>query len=154
MKNTRNERRSGKDRRNLNSFPAKTLFINGRRENIRRQEDRHRIFYVDRFSPTLFIAIVAVLILSVIDAFLTLFLLDHGAIEINPVMAFYIDRGPYTFLTVKYLLTSFAVIVLLMFRNIFLRTIRIQTHSLFFLIIAAFMTVITWQFYLIFTVTI
>jgi len=147
------DRRFRKDRRKRAGFNIRVL-IYGRREHIRRQEDRHRIFYVDRFSPALFAAIVSVLFLSVIDALLTLHLVDHGAAEINPVMAFYIDVGPYTFLTVKYLLTSFAVIILLMFRNVFLRTIRIYTHSLFFVIIAAFMGVITWQCYLIFSVII
>ena len=121
----------------------------GSREKIRRQEDTRRIFYVDRYNPKLFVAIVAILFLSIIDGFLTLFLLDHGAYETNPVMAYFLEFGPYTFFTFKYLLTIIPAIGLLMFRNIFLAPIRIYTHSLLYLIAVTFMAVVGWELYLV-----
>ena len=93
--------RSGKDRRTKSGFNIRSFLFGGKRENIRRQEDIKRIFYVDHYSPGLFFAIVSILFLCVIDALLTLFLLDHGAYEINPVMAYFLKFGPYTFLAFK-----------------------------------------------------
>ena len=146
------DRRSGNDRRNGHGFSLRSLLLGGRRETIRRREDRSRIFWADRYSTGLFAAIVVTLFLSVLDALLTLYLINHGAYEVNPIMAYYLDVGPYAFFSVKYALTCVAVIVLLMFRNVFLRTIRIFTHSLFIFIIGAFMAVVVWQCYLVFYV--
>lgn len=83
---------------------------------------------------------------------MTLLLTGQGAVEINPVMAYYLNIGPYAFLAVKYLLTCLAVFILLLCQNIFLRALKIHTRSLFYIIVAAFITVIVWQFYLIYKV--
>ena len=109
--------RSGKDRRTKSGFNIRSFLFGGKRENIRRQEDTRRIFYVDNYSPGLFFTIVSILFLCVIDALLTLSLLNHGAYETNPVMAFFLKFGPYTFFTSKYLLTFIPVICLLMFQK-------------------------------------
>jgi Domain of unknown function (DUF5658) len=146
------ERRSGKDRRKTGRPSMRFFLRGGRRENIRRQEDMNGLFCVDRYSQTLFGSIVIILFLCVADALLTLILTGQGAVEINPVMAYYLNIGPYAFLAVKYLLTCLAVFILLICQNIFLRAFRIYTRSLFYVIIAAFITVIVWQFYLIYKI--
>jgi hypothetical protein len=147
------ERRSGRDRRKNARVSLRSFLRGGRRENIRRQQDKNSLFYVDRYSQSHFGAIIAILFLCVADALLTLLLTSHGAVEVNPIMAYYLNIGPYAFLTVKYLLTCLAVVILLICQNIFLRTIKIYTSSLFYVIIAVFMTVVIWQFYLIYKVT-
>ena len=129
------ERRSGKDRRNLGKFKFRDLFVAGQREFIRRKEDRDNFFFVDRYSPFLFGVIVSILFLSAIDALLTLLLLNHGAYEINPIMAYYLRVGPYTFLAVKYGLTSICVIFFVILRNTFLKPIRIYTDTIFYFIL-------------------
>ncbi len=53
--------RSGKDRRNRSGFNIRSLLFGGKREKIRRQEDKRRIFYVDHYSPGLFFIIVSIL---------------------------------------------------------------------------------------------
>ena len=146
------ERRLGKDRRNLGKFKFRDLFVAGQRKYIRRKEDRDKIFYVDRYSSALFGVIVTILFLSVIDALLTLLLLNHGAYEINPIMAYYLRVGPYTFWAVKYGLTSTGVIFFVIRRNTFLKSIKIYTDTLFYLVLAGFMTVVAWEFYLVFNV--
>jgi energy-converting hydrogenase Eha subunit C len=146
------ERRSRKDRRKTSRPVIRSLYRGGKREIIRRREERNIIFWADRYSQTLFGAIVLILFFSVLDGLLTLFLIDHGATELNPVMAYYLDVGPYAFFSVKYLLTSVAVVILLLCQNSFLRTIRIHTRSLFYVIVAAFMSVVAWELFLIFHV--
>jgi hypothetical protein len=130
------------------------MLFGGRRETIRRQEDKRRIFYVDHYSPWLFFIIVSILFLCVIDALLTLFLLNHGAYETNPVMVFFLKFGPLTFFISKYLLTIVPVICLLMFRNTVVRVIKISARSVLYIIAVFYLAVVVWEFYLISNVAI
>ena len=93
--------------------------------------------------------IISILFLSVIDALLTLSLLNLGAYETNPVMAFFLKFGPYTFFISKYLLTIIALICLLMCRNVVLRIIKISTRSILYFIVVFYLAVVGWEFYLI-----
>ena len=154
MDQTRVERRSGADRRKNGTVNMRALLLGGRRERGRRREDKSKTFLVDRYSPFFLAAIVCILFLSVIDALLTLFLINRGALELNPVMAYYIDVGPYSFLGVKYALTCIGVISFLVLRNIYLRPFRIYTGSLFYFVLVVFAGVVAWQLYLVSRVTI
>ena len=97
--------------------------------------------------------IVAILFLCVIDSLLTLFLLNNGAYEINPVMAFFLQFGPYTFFASKYLLTILPVICLLMYRDIVIRIIKISTRSVLYFIAVFYLAVVVWELFLISNVT-
>ena len=114
------ERRCGKDRRQMNKSDFRYFIINGRRQSARREEDKTRIFFFDRYNQRIFTAITAILMLSIFDALLTLILIERGSSELNPVMAFFLEYGPLPFIVAKYLLTSFGVVVLLIFKNVFL----------------------------------
>jgi hypothetical protein len=141
--------RSGKDRRNRSGFNIRSFLFGGKREIIRREEDKSRIFYVDHYSSGLFFIILSILILCVIDAFLTLFLLNHGAYETNPFMAFFLKFGPLTFFISKYLLTIIPVICLLMFRNTVVRVIKLSARSVLYVIVVLYLAVVGWELYLI-----
>ena len=144
------EKRSGKERR-THQFPRwRYLLFSGKRAKARRKEDRHRTFYFDRYSSNLFAAIVAILMLSVLDALLTLYLIDNGSRELNPVMSYFIEYGPFVFMGAKYFLTCTGVIILLLFRNVLRKRSITHTQHLFSYIIVAFTTVIAWELYLIF----
>lgn len=146
------EKRSGRDRR-THQFPNwRYLLFYGRRASARRKEDKHRTFYFDRYSSNLFAAIVAILLLSVIDALLTLYLLDNGSTELNPVMSYFIQFGPFVFMGAKYFLTCVGVIILLLFRNVMRKRSITHTQHIFSYIILAFSSVILWELYLIFFV--
>ena len=149
-----NDRRSRNDRRKQAGFSIRLLMGNGERRTIRRRGDRNRHFFVDQYSPWFFFVILAIVLLSVTDGLLTLFLIDHGAYETNPVMAYCLKIGPFAFITVKYALTSMGVLILLIFRNIVLRKIKVRAHSLFYCVLGVFTAVIVWEFYLIFEVVI
>jgi hypothetical protein len=53
----------------------------------------------------------------VIGAFLTIYLLEHGAVELNPLMNIFIEHSPVYFLLVKYFLTCSGMIWLLIHKN-------------------------------------
>jgi hypothetical protein len=142
------DRRSGKDRRNRSQFNIVKPLISGKREHSRRSHDKDGIVYFDRYSSSSLWLIVSILILSVIDAFLTMMLIRNGAVELNPVMAYYLNIGPKAFLAVKYALTSLSVFILLVYGSVVLRRGQFYIRSVFPLIITAFASVIVWEIYL------
>lgn len=82
-----------------------------RRRRGRRAGDRHRPI-VDWHSPALLFSSVALLILSLCDAALTLVLLQHGASEANPVMALVVDGDVARFALIKLALTGGGLVTL------------------------------------------
>lgn len=143
------DNRCGRDRRINRKSSLKYLMFNGRRERIRREEDRDKIFFFDRYNPKLFAAITAILMLSMTDALLTLILIANGSSELNPVMAYFLQHSLLHFIVAKYTLTSIGVVVLLIFKNVFLTRAKIYAHSLFSAVIFAFIAVVAWEIYLI-----
>ena len=109
-----------------------------------------KYFSVDRYSPTIFTAIIVILFLSVVDALLTLFLIENGAFEVNPIMAYYLKIGPYSFFAVKYGLTIIGIFVFLLLRNIYLSPLKIYAGKLLYIVIAVLVSVVVWQLYLVF----
>ena len=148
-----NEKRRRSDRRTDNKARLKYLLFNGRRERSRRDEDRGKAAIFDRYNQKLFLAITTILVLSILDAVLTLIVIQRGATELNPVMAYFLEFGIPTFIVAKYLLTSIGVFILLIFKNVFLTKIKIYTHSLFPCVIFVFMVVIAWELFLIYGVS-
>ena len=143
-----NDRRSPNDRRMQAGINIRLLMGNRTRRTIRRQGDKDRYFFVDQYSPQFFFIILAIVLLSVSDGVLTLFLINHGAYETNPVMAYCLEVGPFAFIAIKFTLTSMSVMVLLIFRNIVFRKL-IKVHSIYFAVILAFTAVVAWEFYLV-----
>lgn len=145
-------RRSGKDRRSHNVPKIKSLFVYRRRRKIRREEDKYKTTYFDQHSTKNFIAIILILFLSIIDALLTLYLIDNGASEINPVMAYFLKFGPYTFMGFKYFLTCYSIIIILIFSNYFIVKLNIYARTLFSYTIGIFLIVIGWELFLFFQI--
>jgi hypothetical protein len=147
-----NSRRSGNDRRKQIGVTVRMLAGDGNRRNIRRHEDQGRIFLVDHYSPVLFVTIVGILFLCVIDAILTLFLLNHGAHEANPIMAYLLSLGSYAFFVPKFVLTIVATICLFIFRGVVVQKINLSTHSLLYFFAWIYVAVVTWELYLVYNV--
>ena len=81
-----------------------------RRRSGRRIDDRHAL--VDWHEPQLLLAAILILLLSTADAFLTLNILLLGGEELNPVMAWLLDRNLLLFTAVKMVLTGGGVVIL------------------------------------------
>lgn len=145
------ENRRDKDRRKNQKARFKYLLFNGRRERSRRAEDNQKAAFFDRYPPKLFAAIAAILMLSIFDALLTLILIDKGSTELNPVMDYFLQHGLLPFIIAKYILTSIGVVILLIFKNVFITRAKIYTHSLFPAVIFTFAAVIVWELILIVT---
>jgi hypothetical protein len=142
-----NERRSGKDRRATHIPFFKLLFFSGKRKNLRRKEDSGRITVFDTYHPKLLFSILFVLVLSLLDATLTLILIERGAVEINPIMKYYITLGPVVFVIVKYGITALALILILIIHTVIVPRYRIGSLLLPFCGMV-FGSVVIWELYL------
>jgi hypothetical protein len=100
----------------------------------------------------LFLTIVAILFLCVIDAIITLYLLNHGAYETNPLMALLLNQGPWAFFIFKYGLTIIATFCLLMFRCVVVQKLNVSTHTILYLLAWVYAAVVGWELYLVYHV--
>jgi hypothetical protein len=137
--------------RRRNRLPSlRALLIHPRRRRVRRAADRRRFILLDWFPESLLPLSSAVLVLSATDALMTLYLLQHGAYELNPVMAYFLKQGPLPFLFVKYLLTAFAVTVVVLVYGVFIPFLKIFTRDLLKVFAGLFAAVVAWQLFLAF----
>lgn len=142
------ERRSGHDRRQ--QFPSfKHIWTRRRRRHLRRKDDRKKIVLFDHYSASVGVVVVAILLLSALDAFLTLYLIDQGAVELNPVMAYFLEINVTIFWLVKYALTATSVIIILLLNYTFIRRLNLRVRSLLNYFAGIFTLVVTWEIFLV-----
>ena len=139
------DRRRRGDRRSRSRPGVKFFLLGGRRKSARRDGDKKQFIYVDQYRPWLLVAIMLLAILSLSDGLFTLHLVERGATEENPIMAWFLNLGAWPFMTAKVLLTSSAIIILLVFNNYYFRPLRIQVKTLIPASAAAFLLVLFWQ---------
>lgn len=142
------ERRSGKDRRHNHNKFFNLFSLKGRRRTLRRIEDSKRITIFDQYHPALLLYVLTVLILSLLDAALTLTLLARGASELNPVMRYYIDLGPWLFVLVKYTITALALILIIVFSTIVSVRYRLASSLILPFCVSVFGSIVIWELYL------
>jgi hypothetical protein len=119
------ERRLAEDRRLLS---WRTFFrgsLTPRRRSNRRGPAAEGL--LDWHEPHLLFLAIMILLMSVTDAFLTLRLIEKGATEVNPIMAYLIGTTPELFVIAKMLLTGGGIVVLVaLARARVFRVIRIS----------------------------
>lgn len=116
--------RAAEDRR---AFSWRTVFygFTRSRRHVFRRFDEADILFIDRHHPWLFFLAVGIMLMSGIDAFMTLQLIDRGMVEINPVMATVLGQGTGFFAFSKMLMTGTGILVLVFLaRSRFLNRMR------------------------------
>ncbi len=137
------EKRIHSDRRNLSNYINRFIFIGGRRKTRRREEDKQRHFPLDLYSPRLLFVLLSILLLSCVDAYLTIALVEQNfVVEANPMMGFHLERGVLPFIINKFFLTAGSIIILCLFHNN-----NIARKGIIFILIV-YTAVITYQLYL------
>ena len=86
-------------------------FLRSRRRDTRRH-DEGEVLFLDWHHPWLFFLAVGTMLMSVMDAFMTLQLLDRGMVEANPVMAAALGQGTTFFAVSKMLMTGTSILAL------------------------------------------
>ncbi len=105
------ENRNEADRRTFSWRTVRSGFLRSRRRDTRRDAEEEPLF-TDWHHPWLFFLATGIMLMSAMDAFMTLQLLDRGAVEINPVMAAVIGKSTLAFATTKMAVTGICVLAL------------------------------------------
>ena len=139
-------------RRQDDGLPGFRYLFFGRRKGMRRDEDNRKSYFLDHYSLRVFGIIIGIILLSLTDAMLTLYLIRNGAAEVNPVMEHFLRYGPLPFLAAKYLLTTASIVLLLIYKNVHIFGTKIRAKYLFIIIFLIFASVVIWELFLIFFV--
>ena len=99
------------DRRSMGWRTVMFGFLRSRRRDTRRH-DEGEVLFLDWHHPWLFFLAVGTMLMSVMDAFMTLQLLDRGMVEANPVMAAALGQGTTFFAVSKMLMTGTSILAL------------------------------------------
>ena len=114
-----------------------------RRRGPRRETDRPSVM-TDWFQPHLLAAAIIILILSTMDALLTLALVSRGAVEINPLMEPLVRGSGHGFAFWKIGVTSIGVIVLTMSAR--LRILgKIAVESILYLVLCGYLAIVGYE---------
>lgn len=118
---------------------SKYTFYGGRRKCIRRENEKKVFIYVDLYSTRLLIAIMAILFLNFLDAYLTLELIRNGhAVEANPIMAFILEYGTTPFTVIKFVITAACLIILCLFKNVKVTRMCLPVAIKMYLLVVAY----------------
>jgi hypothetical protein len=143
------EKRAQSDRRQSPTSAWSAFVPTGKRMAARRAAEHRRPYFVDRFSVWMFVFILLLLFASLTDAVLTIYVLQAGGDEINPVMGHLLSYGVMAFVLGKYLLTVFGLPLLLIFKNYYLFGTRLRVGHLIAVLVALYAVLIGYQVYLI-----
>ncbi len=137
MVESKKDRRIEKDRRRKPTEPSSRYMLSGRRRSIRRRADRKDHIYVDLYGHYLLFSLLLIILLSVLDAYFTIFHVEQGAREINPLMDFLMGYGNIYFFAIKYILTALCIFLLCIYKNLLItRTIIVCTLLFYFTVFA------------------
>ncbi len=121
------ERRARAERRHRVWWSVFYGSFNPRRRTPPRRLDDSRFHSLDWHSSHLLAVAISILLLSVMDAFLTLVLLQGGADEVNPVMAVLIYRSVAMFTALKMGMTGVGVLLMVFLaRYRFMRLLPVE----------------------------
>jgi hypothetical protein len=138
------ERRNRHERRRRRAWSLLYGSFYPRRRGVRRNAEQH-VEFVDWHDAHLFAAALAVVLLSSIDAFMTLMLLVHGAQEVNPVMAGLLYQNVASFAAVKMALTGLGVMTLVILSRCRVFG-RIRVDLALYLTLAGYLALVSYEY--------
>lgn len=143
------ERRQLNDRRRRPTSPFSRHSVFGRRRNHRRLAERKN-YYVDRYEFRYLVLILAILILCLLDVYFTLKILLQGGVEMNPIMAFLLQKKPLLSLVLKYLITAGSLVFLLVHKN-FKIFGRVKGHFLIYAVFGLYLLLMIYEMTILFS---
>jgi len=137
------------DRRRRPTPPFSQFTFRGRRRQIPPNSDSN--YYVDHPSAEAWKSALLLVCLSVLDAFLSLWLFTFdGIIEGNPLLFSLLNSSPYWFLGVKLVLTLLSILILLIHWNFVIAGRTVRVIWLIRTFVAAYLVIITYEVLLLF----
>jgi hypothetical protein len=101
-----------KDRRKQPTPAMSRFTLWGQRMSFRREEDKKRGGYVDRYGSGLLFLLILVVGLNVLDGLFTMMILDNGGWEVNPVVRSVVQVHGDGFWAWKFAIVSVPLILL------------------------------------------
>ncbi len=142
------ERRARADRRHRVWWSVWYGSFNPRRRAPLRRQDDSGFHSLDWHSSHLLAVAIGILLLSVLDAFLTMLLLQGGANEVNPVMAALIYRSVAMFAALKMGMTGLGVLLMVFLaRYRFMRLMRVEWAL--YGVLFAYVSLVCYEFWMI-----
>jgi hypothetical protein len=143
------ERREQSDRRCEPTSPWGAFPLAGRRTRNRRAHEHQQPYFIDRFPPSMLMCVLMLILASLLDAALTLYVVYGGGSEINPLMSYLLSHSASVFVVGKYVLTVVGLPVLLIFQNHYLFNTRVRVGHLIPVGVALYAVLIGYQIMLI-----
>ncbi|HFE39575.1 MAG TPA: hypothetical protein ENK06_14365 [Gammaproteobacteria bacterium] len=136
------------DRRKKKSRSFVYSFVMRRRRHFRREEDKRNNLYVDVHETQVFILFSLTILLSVTDAVFTLYIVNNGGEEVNPVMRYLINSDVNAFFWAKYFMTSFGMLFLVSHKHFVLWNV-IRGYHIMYAIFGIYVSLVSYEMYLI-----
>jgi len=105
------------DRRSNRRKAAVHSFYRRRRSQIRRETDDTSRVYVDTHEAKIGYLALALMGLSIVDAFFTTVLLQNGSQELNPLLAYLIELDATLFLAIKFFITGASIVFFILHKH-------------------------------------
>ncbi len=138
----------GADRRRKPTNPLSLSSLFGSRRSFRRAQDRELHYYVDRYGSKSVAVLLAAVLLSTLDALITLHLVSVGGEEINPLMDFLLGLGPAPFLAIKFAITGTSLLVLLVHKEYRWVGGRLRVKYVMAGVLFAYLLLLAWEIFL------
>ncbi len=95
-------------------------------------------------------AVFFIVVLTLLDSFFTIYLVQNGARELNPVLSYYLNHSHMAFFTVKYFLTTATIFIILASETVFGPKLKLPANLLFGFYMGLLTLVVYWEAYLAF----
>ncbi len=149
---TKPEKRAEIEDRRQQPTPAVSEHLfRGKRRGPRRNTDPRVDYYVDRPGRTAWQYALLLICLSLLDAFLSLWLFSDGrSNELNPLLILGLSYGNWVFLVVKLVLTLLSALFLLLHWNFRIGTLKISVVRLVQVLVGLYFLIVGYELILLF----
>jgi hypothetical protein len=117
--------------------------VRGRRRSFRRKEDQKRGGYIDRYGAGLLLLIVLIVGFNVMDAWLTMTILENGGWEANPVVSSVIQLYGDRFWIWKFAIVSLPLILLCLHSKFRLAVPALWAIGVFYMVAVSLQILLT-----------
>lgn len=131
------------ERRQARMYSLFYGLIRSRRIEIRRQSLVAQPEYRDRHGPFMLALVLAIMLLCVLDSYFTLILISHGSEELNPFLAWALEKDVMLFYSIKYAMTAFFVYILMMHKDFVV--FGMKGNKLLLFVLFCYITLISYQ---------
>jgi len=134
-------RRHG-ERRQINLRSMFYALFMSRRVGTRRRDESHG-YYSDYYNSFVFTAAIILMLLCILDAYFTLLLIQYGSTELNPVLAWALNKHVLFFFILKYILTAIFVVLTVVHKHF--RVFGLRGYQVLILCILSYGILVQYQ---------